>query len=66
MLRSLIVTNAGKLKAKYVIHAAGMALDFKTDETKIRDATLNSLKRADELKIKSIAFPSYGKTRGFS
>ena len=52
MLRSLIVTNAGKLKAKYVIHAAGMALDFKTDETKIRDATLNSLKRADELKIK--------------
>lgn len=55
-----IVTNAGKLKAKYVIHAAGMGLDFKTDENKIENATRNSLKRADELKIKSIAFPSIG------
>ncbi|MDI6917728.1 MAG: macro domain-containing protein [Thermoplasmatales archaeon] len=55
-----VATNAGKLKAKYVIHAAGMGLDFKTDETKIRDAAKNSLKRADELKIKSVAFPSIG------
>jgi len=61
-----VVTNAGKLKAKYVIHAAGMALDFKTDETKIRNAAKNALKRADELRIKSIAFPSSGKAEGFS
>jgi O-acetyl-ADP-ribose deacetylase (regulator of RNase III) len=55
-----VATSAGKLKAKYVIHAAGMGTDLKTDETKIRSATLNSLKRAEELKIKSIAFPSIG------
>ncbi len=54
------VTNAGRLRARYVIHAAGMGLDFKTDKTKIRDATLNSLRRAEELKIKSIVFPSIG------
>ncbi|MFH1202500.1 MAG: macro domain-containing protein [Candidatus Omnitrophota bacterium] len=55
-----IVTQAGSLKAKYVIHAATMGLDFVTDETKIRNATANALKRADELKIKNIAFPAMG------
>ncbi len=55
-----IITTAGKLKAKYVIHAAAMGLDFRTDENKIKNATKNSLKRADELKIKSIAFPAIG------
>ncbi|UCE74219.1 MAG: macro domain-containing protein [Methanomassiliicoccales archaeon] len=55
-----VATSAGKLNAKYVIHAAGMGTDLKTDEEKIKNATLNSLKRADELKIKSIAFPSIG------
>ncbi|MEW6069432.1 MAG: macro domain-containing protein [Candidatus Thermoplasmatota archaeon] len=55
-----VVTSAGKLKCKYVIHAAVMGLDFKTDENKIRKATENALKRAEELKIKSIAFPAFG------
>lgn len=55
-----IVTTAGNLKAKYVIHAGVMGIDFKTDYNKIRNATLNSLKRAEELKLKTIAFPSFG------
>ncbi len=55
-----IVTKAGKLKAKYVIHAATMGMDFKTDEKKIRDSTANSLKRAEEKKISSLAFPALG------
>jgi O-acetyl-ADP-ribose deacetylase (regulator of RNase III) len=55
-----VVTSAGKLKAKYVIHAAVMGQDLKTGEEYIRDATLNSLKRAEELKIESIAFPAFG------
>ncbi|MEM3087272.1 MAG: macro domain-containing protein [Halobacteria archaeon] len=32
------VTGAGRLKARYVIHAAVMAMDFQTDAKKIRDA----------------------------
>jgi O-acetyl-ADP-ribose deacetylase (regulator of RNase III) len=55
-----VATSAGKLKAKYVIHAAGMGTDLRTDEEKIKNSTLNSLKRAEELKIESIAFPSIG------
>jgi O-acetyl-ADP-ribose deacetylase (regulator of RNase III) len=53
-------TTAGNLKAKYVIHAAGMGRDLKTNATYIKDSTLNSLKRADELKLASIAFPAIG------
>jgi len=53
-------TTAGDLKAKYVIHAAGMGRDLKTNATHVKDSTLNSLKRADELKLTSIAFPAIG------
>lgn len=55
-----IETSAGSLKAKYVIHAATMGLDFKTDELKIRLSCANSLQLAEKLKIKSIAFPALG------
>jgi O-acetyl-ADP-ribose deacetylase (regulator of RNase III) len=55
-----IVTGAGKLKATYVIHAAVMGPNLRTDKKRIRDATLNSLKRAEELKLESIAFPALG------
>ena len=55
-----IGTGAGKLKAKYVIHAAVMGQDLKTDAEKIGQATRNSLLRGGELGIKSIAFPALG------
>ena len=55
-----VVTGAGRLKAKYVIHAAAMGQDLVTDENKIRNATRNSLRRAAELGLKSIAFPALG------
>jgi len=55
-----VVTGAGHLKAKYVIHAAVMGQDLVTDAMKIKAATLNSLRRAGELGIKSIAFPAVG------
>jgi O-acetyl-ADP-ribose deacetylase (regulator of RNase III) len=54
------VTNAGKLAAKYVIHAAAMGQDLTTSADLIRQATLNSMKRAAELGIESIAFPLLG------
>jgi len=55
-----IVTKAGKLKAKYVIHAAVMGQDLSTNREKIGSATYNSLLRAHELGIESIAFPALG------
>jgi len=55
-----VETGAGRLKAGYVIHAAVMAMDFKTDAAKIRRATRSSLEAADRLRVKSLAFPALG------
>ncbi len=55
-----VITSAGKLKAKYVIHAACMGQDFHTDEKKISEAMKNSLHIAQERAISSIAFPALG------
>lgn len=55
-----LVTGAGDLKARYVIHAAVMGTDLATGAGKIRTATKNSLRRAEELGLKSIAFPALG------
>ncbi len=54
------MTGAGRLRARVVIHAAVMATDLVTDANKIRSATENSLLRAEELSLKSIAFPALG------
>lgn len=55
-----VETAAGDLKAKYVIHAAVMGQDLITDESKVRNATKNSLKLADKLGVHSVAFPALG------
>lgn len=56
-----VITSAGKLKCcNYVIHAATMAMDFKTNEEYIRLATRNSLKVAERKKLSSVAFPALG------
>jgi O-acetyl-ADP-ribose deacetylase (regulator of RNase III)/ADP-ribose pyrophosphatase YjhB (NUDIX family) len=55
-----VATTAGKLAAKYVIHAATMGLDHETDEIKIRNSCKAALRVAKELKVKSIAFPALG------
>lgn len=57
---SAIETGAGRLKSRYVIHAAVMGMDFATNEKYIRDATENSLTLAEKLKIMSISFPALG------
>ncbi len=54
------VTGGGKLKARYVIHAAGMHPGGGVSEPSLRDSTRNSLRRATEKAIKSVAFPAIG------
>jgi len=53
-----VKTTAGNLKAKYVIHAVGPRISEGNEDKKLKDATLNSLKLADEETIKSISFPA--------
>jgi O-acetyl-ADP-ribose deacetylase (regulator of RNase III) len=55
-----VVTSAGRLKARYVIHAAVMGQDLRTDAVKIVTATENALRRADETGCRSVAFPALG------
>lgn len=54
------VTTGGKLKAKLVIHAASMHLGGRTSEEHLRASTRNSLLRASERKVESMAFPAIG------
>jgi O-acetyl-ADP-ribose deacetylase (regulator of RNase III) len=53
-----VITGAGELKAKYVIHAVGPVAGEGQEEEKLRSATLASLKIAKERNIKDIAFPA--------
>lgn len=53
-----VITGAGRLKAKYVIHAVGPRYGEGDEDRKLRDATLNSLKLADKYALRSIAFPA--------
>ncbi len=53
-----VITGGGNLKAKHVIHAVGPSIVRGEDGDKLKDATVNSLKLADENDLKSIAFPA--------
>lgn len=53
-----VITGAGNLKAKYVIHAVGPRIGEGNEDEKLKNATLNSLKLADEKGIKSLTFPA--------
>jgi O-acetyl-ADP-ribose deacetylase (regulator of RNase III) len=54
------ITGAGKLKARFVIHAASIRLGGRTTEAALRNSTRNSLKRAAEKRLESIALPAIG------
>jgi O-acetyl-ADP-ribose deacetylase (regulator of RNase III) len=53
-----VITTGGNLKAKYVIHAVGPRMGEGDEDRKLKNATLKSLKLADEKTIKSISFPA--------
>ncbi len=55
-----VITSGGKLKAKYVIHAAAMGQDLNTNADFLKLATHNSLKLAETKNIQSISLPAIG------
>jgi O-acetyl-ADP-ribose deacetylase (regulator of RNase III) len=54
------ITSGGKLKAKYVIHAASMQLGGQTTAHALRSSTAHCLRIAAEKRLKTIAFPAVG------
>jgi O-acetyl-ADP-ribose deacetylase len=51
-------TSGGKLPCKYVIHAVGPVWGEGDEDNKLAAAVSGSLRRADELKLETIAFPA--------
>lgn len=55
-----VVTGAGNLKARHIIHAVTAGPGGTTQETVLRAAAANALRRAQEIGAKSLAFPALG------
>jgi O-acetyl-ADP-ribose deacetylase (regulator of RNase III) len=55
-----VVTGAGEMPSRWVIHAATMELGGPTSEKAIRDATRNTLRVAEEIGARSIALVAFG------
>ncbi len=55
-----VITEAGNLKAQYIIHAVGPRFQEENIEGKLRTTLLNSLTLVEEKGIKRIAFPAMG------
>ncbi|NQS90093.1 macro domain-containing protein [Patescibacteria group bacterium] len=55
---SVAVTTAGSLPARYVIHAIGPVWGEGGEDEKLKSAVFNSLRKAQELGLKSISIPA--------
>ncbi|HOJ70894.1 MAG TPA: macro domain-containing protein [Syntrophorhabdaceae bacterium] len=55
---SAVITSAGRLKARYVIHTVGPRWGEGDEENKLKSAVKNTLLLADEKGFKSISIPA--------
>ena len=55
-----VVTGAGKLKAKYIVHVVGPRFNEPDTESKLRLSVLSALKAAEEKGVQRIALPPMG------
>ena len=63
-LGSAVLTSAGKLPFKGIIHVAGINMFWRASERSIRDSVRNAIKIAEDHDFKSIAFPLIGAGSG--
>jgi O-acetyl-ADP-ribose deacetylase (regulator of RNase III) len=59
-LGDAVETSAGAMPARWVIHAATMEMDFRTDAQIIEKATRSTLAKAEELGARSLALVAFG------
>jgi len=55
-----VITSAGKMNAKHIIHACGPKFHEPETERKLRDCILSALNCAEKNGLKKIAFPPMG------
>lgn len=53
-----VITGAGKLPAKFVIHTVGPRMGEGDEDNKLKNAVMNTLKLASEKGLKSISMPA--------
>jgi len=63
-LGSAVVTSAGRLPYRGIIHVAGINMLWRSSERSIRDSVTNALARAREHGFGSVAFPIIGAGSG--
>jgi O-acetyl-ADP-ribose deacetylase (regulator of RNase III) len=63
-LGSAVVTSAGRLPYRGIIHVAGINMLWRSSERAIRDSVTNALARAREHGFGSVAFPIIGAGSG--
>jgi len=55
-----VITGAGNMNAKHIIHACGPKFQEPDIEKKLRDCMRSSLRAADKAGVKTLAFPPMG------
>lgn len=63
-LGSAVLTSAGVLPFKGIIHVVGINMLWRASETSIRDSVRNAIKVAEEHGFQSIAYPLIGAGSG--
>lgn len=63
-LGEAVVTSAGNLKARWIVHAAVNPLGLWADAKSVRHAVRNALRRAEERQARTLAFPAIGTGAG--
>jgi O-acetyl-ADP-ribose deacetylase (regulator of RNase III) len=63
-LGTAVVTSAGRLPFRGIIHVAGINMLWRASEQSIRDSVANALARAREHAFHSVAFPIIGAGSG--
>ena len=59
-LGEAVETSAGQMPSRWVIHAATMEMDFRTDARIIEQATRSTLAKAEELGARTLALVAFG------
>jgi O-acetyl-ADP-ribose deacetylase (regulator of RNase III) len=63
-LGTAVLTGAGRLPFKGIIHVAGISMLWRSSEASIRDSTTNALRLAGEHGFDSVALPLIGAGTG--
>ena len=63
-LGNAVITSAGKLNYKAIIHVAGINMFWRASKRSIQDSVSNALRLAQDSNFESIAFPIIGAGSG--